>query len=152
MTKQNDEPPLWLLAIFIILTILAVLLIFLTARKEPETKLLPDIGLRDCVLEQPMTPTSPSYTILACLTAYNALPEQTDSTPFITASGERVREGIVANNGLPFGTIVEIDGKRYVVDDRMNRRYGANHFDIFKWDYSEARRFGRQYQRVVVYK
>ena len=41
-------------------------------------------------------------------TAYNALPEQTDDTPEITASGKRVKEGIVANNCLPFGTKIAV--------------------------------------------
>src|SRR3989344_299704 len=37
------------------------------------------------------------------LTAYSSTPEQTDETPFITASGSYVRNGVVAANFLPMG-------------------------------------------------
>ena len=60
------------------------------------------------------------------ITAYSSTPEETDDTPFITASGERVRDGIVAANFLPFGTEVRIPelfgDKVFVVKDRMHRR------------------------------
>lgn len=59
-------------------------------------------------------------------TAYSSTPNQTDSTPFITASGSRVRDGIVAANFLPFGTKVrlpEVFGDRiFIVEDRMHPR------------------------------
>ena len=48
------------------------------------------------------------------MTAYSSHPEQTDSTPRITATGQRVRPGIVAvsedllTTQLPFGTKVRI--------------------------------------------
>src|SRR3990167_1248447 len=38
------------------------------------------------------------------ITAYSSTPEETDSTPFITASGTHVRDGVVAANFLPLGT------------------------------------------------
>ena len=38
------------------------------------------------------------------VTAYSSTPEETDSSPRLTAAGTWVREGIVANNFLPFGT------------------------------------------------
>jgi 3D (Asp-Asp-Asp) domain-containing protein len=81
---------------------------------------------------------------LGSLTAYTPREEETDSTPLITASGETVRNGIVANNCLPFHSVVEIQGMKYVVLDKMNSRYGCEHFDIFMWDLVEARNFGRQ--------
>lgn len=62
----------------------------------------------------PTVPVAPSYTV--ALTAYNAVPEQTDSTPFETASGAYSNpEVVAARTGdlakeLPFGTIIEIDG------------------------------------------
>jgi len=80
------------------------------------------------------------------VTAYSSTPEQTDSTPFITAAGTTVREGIIANNMLPFGTIVrlpEIYGERlFVVEDRMHRRKSTYHFDIWFPSSQEARDFG----------
>lgn len=76
--------------------------------------------------------------------AYNAEPEQTDGDPFTMASGKRVYEGAVANNCLPFGTKIEVNGKVKIVEDRMNSRYGCEHFDIFMTDYDDAIKFGRQ--------
>jgi 3D (Asp-Asp-Asp) domain-containing protein len=85
---------------------------------------------------------SVKYFVLGSLTAYTAREEETDSTPFITASGETVRNGIVANNCLPFHSIVEILGDKYVVLDRMNSRYDCEHFDLFMWSLEDARNFG----------
>lgn len=59
-------------------------------------------------------PTLPNYTVT--LTAYNAVPEQTDGSPLETASGAYSNPQIVAARSgnlareLPFGTIIEIDG------------------------------------------
>ncbi len=58
----------------------------------------------------------PGYTVT--LTAYNAVPEQTDSDPDITASGAFSNPEIIAARSrdlaeaLPFGTIIEIDGSQ----------------------------------------
>ena len=41
-------------------------------------------------------------------TAYSSTPWQTDSTPYITADGATVRDGIIANNMLTFGTQVKV--------------------------------------------
>ena len=60
------------------------------------------------------------------------------------ASGKKVYEGAVANNCLKFGSKVEIGGKIYTVEDRMNKRYGCDHFDIFVAEKSEAIAFGRK--------
>lgn len=62
----------------------------------------------------PQLPALPSYAVT--LTAYNAVPEQTDSDPLVTASGAYSNPEIVAARSqdlakeLPFGTIIEIDG------------------------------------------
>lgn len=76
--------------------------------------------------------------------AYNAEIGQTDSDPFTMASGKKVYEGAVANNCLPFGSKIELNGKIYTVEDRMNKRYGCEHFDLFFNSYAEAIEFGRQ--------
>jgi 3D (Asp-Asp-Asp) domain-containing protein len=85
-------------------------------------------------------------TINVLMTAYSSTVWQTDSTPFITASNTYVRDGIVANNGLPFGTKVrfpELYGdKVFVVEDRMNAKKGNYHVDIWFPSYSEAKVFG----------
>jgi len=86
------------------------------------------------------------------VTAYSSDPLQTDDTPFITASGSKVKEGIVANNLLPFGTkikIPEIYGdKIFVVEDRMNWKKGYYHIDIWFPDYWQAKSFGAK--RTIV--
>lgn len=76
--------------------------------------------------------------------AYNAEKSQTDSNPFVMASGKRVYAGAVANNCLPFGAKIEVNGNLYTVEDRMNKRYGCDHFDFFMWEKTEALKFGRQ--------
>jgi len=42
--------------------------------------------------------------IKVVVTAYSSSPWETDENPHITASGTWVREGVIANNLLPFGT------------------------------------------------
>jgi len=80
------------------------------------------------------------------ITAYSSTCWQTDDTPFITASGETVRDGIIANNMLPFGTevmIPELYGdKVFIVEDRMNVRKGYYHVDIWFPEYEQAKQFG----------
>jgi len=89
-------------------------------------------------------PTLPNYAVT--LTAYNAVPEQTDSDPFITASGAYSNPEVVAARSrdlkeeLPFGTIIAIAGPSEadntcgfnivapiigyrVIADTMNARY-----------------------------
>lgn len=75
-------------------------------------------------------------------TAYTADAAQTDSSPTITASNQRVRKGFIANNCLPFGTKIRVNGKIYEVQDRMHNRYGCDKFDIYMVDYSDAVNFG----------
>jgi len=90
-----------------------------------------------------------TYTVRA--TGYSSTPDQTDSTPFVTASGAYVRDGIIAANvyengrRLPFGTLVRIPeiygDKIFVVEDRMNIRY-KNNIDIWFPETQLAREFG----------
>lgn len=88
------------------------------------------------------------------VTAYSSTPEQTDTTPFITASGKNVVDGIVANNMLPFGAkirIPEVYGdKVFVVEDRMNQRKGKYHLDIWFPEYSQAKNFGAKITYIEV--
>lgn len=72
-------------------------------------------------IAQAATPVIPSYSV--ALTAYNAVPEQTDENPFETASGMFSNPEIVAARSrnladdLPFGTIIAFDGSRTPLDD-----------------------------------
>lgn len=95
-------------------------------------------------------PSFPRYAVT--LTAYNAVPEQTDTNPLETASGAFSNPEIVAARSqdladeLPFGTIIEIVGPSMlnnscgysivapivgyrIIADTMNARY-TNRIDI----------------------
>lgn len=81
------------------------------------------------------TKAKPHKVVKMILTAYSSTPDQTDDDPFIAASGKRVYDGMVAINGLPFGTKIKIPAlygeKIFTVHDRMNARYGSNRMDIW---------------------
>jgi 3D (Asp-Asp-Asp) domain-containing protein len=87
-------------------------------------------------------------TIKMVVTAYSSTEDQTDDTPFITASNKKVRDGIIAINGLPFGTRVRIPelygygDNTFVVEDRLHQRKGKYHADIWMADYEKAKEFG----------
>ena len=86
-----------------------------------------------------------SMSVLA--TAYSSTPDQTDSTPFITASNTQVRHGIIATNDLPIGTQVKLPelygDEVFVVEDRMNQRYTGKHrIDIWMSERADAKNFG----------
>ncbi|HDJ30484.1 MAG TPA: hypothetical protein ENF31_00785 [bacterium] len=87
-----------------------------------------------------------SKRMFVVVTGYSSSPEETDNSPLITASGGYVRDGVVANNLLPFGTeirIPEIFGdKIFVVEDRMHWRKGYYHIDVWFPTKEEAKRFG----------
>jgi len=88
------------------------------------------------------------------ITAYSSTPDQTDDTPFITASGKRVADGVIANNLLPFGTKVRIPqlfgDKIFVVEDRMHSRKGKYQADIWMPEYSQAKNFGAKVTEIEI--
>lgn len=95
-----------------------------------------------------------SKKIKMVVTAYSSTPEQTDSTPFITASGKNVIDGVVANNMLPFGAKIRIPelygDKIFIVEDRMHKRKGKYHLDIWLPKYLEAKNFGAKITHIEV--
>ncbi len=92
----------------------------------------------------------PAEIIHGVVYGYNSIPNQTDDTPFITASQQRVREGIIANNCLPFGAKVLVDGIEYEVQDRMNKRYGCEVFDIWFAEYDDAINWGKRNMTIKI--
>lgn len=84
--------------------------------------------------------------IKVLVTAYSSTADQTDDTPFITASGKFVEDGIIANNMLPFGTKIKIPklygDKVFTVEDRMNKKKSNYHIDIWMPDRPSAVNFG----------
>ena len=81
---------------------------------------------------------------------YSSSVDETDSTPLITASNIKVRNGIVANNCLPFGTKVLINGQEFEVQDRMNSRYGCDTFDIWFENKQDAINHGVKNLRIAI--
>ncbi|MEO6077196.1 MAG: 3D domain-containing protein [Candidatus Andersenbacteria bacterium] len=83
--------------------------------------------------------------------AYSSTNAQTDSSPFITASGSSVRDGIIATNILPLHTKIRLGSKVYTVEDRMNNRYNqAMIIDIWMPSLAQAQAFGVQRLRIKI--
>lgn len=105
------------------------------------------------------TPATPNFiekdakTVTVWVTAYSSAQDETDNTPFITAHNTHVRDGIVASNMFPFGTLVKIPeyfgDKVFVVDDRMHRRK-ANFVDVWMPTKEDAKKFGIVHTNVLV--
>ena len=106
--------------------------------------------INDSVVEQPMvSETNSSQELNVWATAYSSEVNQTDNTPFLTASGTRTRDGVVAANFLPFGTkfmIPSIYGdKVFTVEDRMNAKYNNQRIvDIWMPATKDAIYFGKK--------
>ena len=170
MSKKNDDPPLTLvdpdkmMVILIIacaITLIAFVLVFRTAkvekdidfeyyRNEVENPL--QITKREYLLAQAPPYLLSEHKVLANITGYSSSVDECDSTPFITASGTRTRDGIIAANWLEIGEIISIDGEYYINEDRMNSRYGFPHIDIWFPSKQEAKEFGRQTKEIIYYK
>jgi hypothetical protein len=68
----------------------------------------------------------------AYVTGYNTVRRQTDDTPCIAASGANIcgrRNTVACPRMFDLGTVVEINGRKYVCEDRMAPRFRGN-FDI----------------------
>lgn len=85
-------------------------------------------------------------TMRLTVTAYSSSPDETDADPFTTASGARVRSGVIAHNGLPFGTRVRFPqvfgDKIFVVQDRLHPRKGYYIADLWMPSKKEAQQWG----------
>lgn len=88
------------------------------------------------------------------VTVYNSVPEQTQGDPFVTASGERVRDGIVAANCLPFGTklrMPEMYGdKIFVVKDRLAADKTCFILDIWQEWSPDSKAFGAPITKIEI--
>ncbi|MDO8743093.1 MAG: hypothetical protein Q7J30_00835 [Candidatus Azambacteria bacterium] len=96
---------------------------------------------------------APPKTMKIVLTAYSSTPDQTDSTPFITASNTRTRDGVIAANFLAFGTKVKIPGifgdKVFTVEDRMAKKHSGK-IDIWFAERYLAKNFGVKTADVII--
>ncbi len=96
---------------------------------------------------------TPQNTLSVWVTAYASVPEETDDTPFITASNKHVKDGFLAANFLPFGTKVTIPSlfgnKVFTVEDRMSKRK-TGFVDIWMPSVSDAKDFGIHKAQIVI--
>lgn len=78
--------------------------------------------------------------------AYSSTVDQTDGDPFTAASGQKVHDGMIAMNGMPFGTKIRIPDhygdKIFTVGDRMNKRWGTKKIDIWMPTRADAIQWG----------
>ena len=117
-----------------------------------KSTMVQDGHLTVCMLDE----SSPVVvkTVKMMVTAYSSTPDQTDDSPFITASGKHVADGIVAINGLKFGTKVRIPSlygdKVFVVEDRMHERMGKQHADVWMASRAAAINFGAKIAVVEI--
>ena len=89
------------------------------------------------------------HTLIVTATAYNSVPEQTDSDPFLAAWGDSLAPGMkviaVSRDLIPVGldrhTPVKIEGFPgvYLVLDKMNKRW-EKRIDIYMGNDLEAAR------------
>lgn len=92
----------------------------------------------------------PAEVLMAEVTAYTSHPDETDDTPEVNAAGEKPGHGSLAcPRRFELGTAFVIEGKRYVCDDRMNRRF-TNRFDIWMPSREQAIEFGIQNMPVEI--
>jgi 3D (Asp-Asp-Asp) domain-containing protein len=110
---------------------------------HPRREILPTI---------PSVPARSSMRVSA--TAYTSSYDETDSDPWTTASGARAGDGVIAANGLAFGTRVRFPdaygNKIFVVQDRMSSRYGKAHVDIWMPSKAVARQWGVRSVRMEI--
>ncbi len=103
----------------------------------------------------PITPKTykPKEAYIVAATGYSSTPEETDHTPFITAAGTHVRDGVIATNFLPFGTVIKIPelfgDRTFIVEDRMNNRYWMN-IDIWFAEKELAKEFGKRVVKIEI--
>ena len=156
--KINIEKPLTrgkkIITILVAVGLIAeglVLAVITAKMNESDNIQIPEISTIQnnsiVAVSNPTLPPNTAQKLEMVITAYSSTTWQTDETPFITASGKTVTDGIIANNLLPFGTkvrIPEIYGdKVFVVEDRMHTKNGNYHVDIWFPSYWQAKSFGK---------
>lgn len=129
----------------------------LTLETKPVVVKAKPVVARQAVLADKVNETSVSTSSNSkwvTVTAYSSTVDQCDDSPFITASGTHVRDGIIATNLLAFGTKVKFPSiygdKIFTVEDRMNRRF-SDRADIWFETREQAKQFGiRKLEMVIV--
>ena len=108
----------------------------------------------DAYLREYFTNKVPQKTIYVNVSAYTSTKNQTDGSPYVTAVGTPVRDGILAANFLPIGTVVRLPDKfgdkLFVVEDRMDERFSLQ-VDVWMSDQEKAKKFGIQFLKVEIF-
>lgn len=90
---------------------------------------------------------------LVLVTAYSSSPDETDETPFITASGNLVDYGVVAANFLPLGARIRLPklfgSQVFVVEDRLHERYN-DRVDVWLPSKADAIQFGQKVSEIEI--
>ena len=111
--------------------------------QQPEINSLPEIENKE-----------PKMVRWVTVTAYSSTVDQCDDSPFITANGKHVYDGLVAANFLYFGTKVKFPDyfgdKVFTVDDRMNKKYNSR-IDVWMETREQAKQFGVRYLKIEIY-
>ncbi len=126
-----------------------------------EDDAIPFITVQDTALIAPTMPDTPlanRFRIVqrrrVLVTAYSSTIDQTDSSPFITARGTLVRDGIVAANFLPFDAKVRFPKiwphRVFTVEDRMHSRF-SDRVDIWFATREEALAFGLKITELEIF-
>ncbi|MDD5043718.1 MAG: hypothetical protein PHD51_03590 [Patescibacteria group bacterium] len=166
-----DKKPLLLLAIFIMEFLFPQVSVAKDLERFEEQSLAERAAVlewpiceekKDCEEREFLSPDKelkkPKKVFYVVVTAYTSTPDQTDSTPCVTASGLNVcardKENVVAANFLRFGTkvkIPEVFGEQvFHVEDRMNPRY-TYRVDVWMKSREAAEEFGVKKVKVEVY-
>ena len=148
--KQEPSDDNLLKKILIIITFIAGLLIGLAIGIGKEC--VKESQRSDMFISAYSSPILIKEQVLATITAYNTVPEQTDDTPCLGAGGNICgRNNVVAcPRSIPLGTWVIIDDNYYQCLDRLAVKYD-DRFDIsFDKDIQGAKEFGKQYKEVII--
>ncbi len=89
------------------------------------------------------------HLFIAKITHYDACLECCGKTNGITASGVKATVNHTVAGDFPFGTVLWVDGVRYVVEDRGGKIKG-NRLDVFVSSHEEALKRGVM-ERIVIY-
>jgi len=123
------------------------------------------ILIGDSYIAAPNQPTKPSAKnvtqkisravkeLVVSITGYSSTIDQTDASPFITANGTYVYDGLVAANFLPFHAKIQIPDyfgdKVFTVEDRMNKKF-QNRVDVWFPDRESALEFGHRVLKIKI--
>lgn len=137
--NETDEVPLRIAFVALIITAIAIAIFMLPLPTADAPTIEPadvphfvEEAEAATIEELDVVEVQKSTSIRALVTGYNTVPEQTDSTPCIAASGDDIcgRTDVVACPSVyPLGTQVAIDGKTYVCLDRTAAKFDGR-FDI----------------------